>query len=245
MKEEMNPSTPDAAFSRLELVMVLATVGLLAGLALPLLANNKFRSEQVSCLSNLRQAGHALHLWANEHGDRNHWWTHIRDGGTYYTPGDPTPTTWSPIDRNNAWFQWAFISNELRTPKILVCRADQPKVIANTFTDFYNLPTFKNGAVSYFIGLHSFFASPRSILSGDRNVRWGGLNNGCSAQVGLTYTLNVPNSFVRWTNAIHGTTGNLLFTDGGVEQMSIRGLERAVNFPAQNENGSLHFIVPP
>ena len=158
MKKERNHSASEkTAFTRLELVMVLATTGLLAGLALPLLGSTKSRSDQVSCLSNLRQIGHAFHLWANEHGDKNPWWTAIRDGGSYVSPGEILPPGWAPA-RNNAYFQMAFISNELRTPKILVCPADPRKAIADTFTDFYNGPTYKNNAVSYFIGLHSFFA---------------------------------------------------------------------------------------
>ena len=242
MKKERNHSASEkTAFTRLELVMVLATTGLLAGLALPLLGSTKSRSDQVSCLSNLRQIGHAFHLWANDHGDKNPWWTAIRDGGSYVSPGETLPPGWL---RNNPYFQMAFVSNELHTPKILVCPADPKKIIATTFIDFYFRPTYENNAVSYFIGLHSFFASPHSILSGDRNFRFDSLNAGCSAGVGLVQTLNFPNTSTEWSNAIHGLTGNLLFTDGAVEQVSSTGLRKAVNLRDQNENGSLHFIVP-
>src|SRR5262249_27832366 len=140
--------------------------------------------------------------------------------------------------RNNPWYQMAFISNELNTPKILVCPADNKKVVANNWSPNqaggFLTPTYKNAAVSYFLGLHSFFASPRSILSGDRNIRWDALSGGCSSGVGLTETINLPTSSVEWTTAIHtihGTSGNILFTDGGVEQLSIAGLRKALNLP--------------
>src|SRR2546423_1347175 len=124
MKTSRSPFPPDKGFSRLELVVVLATLFLLAAVALPGLANNRARSEQVSCLSNLRQIGHAFHLWANDHGDKNHWWTPISEGGTYLAPGETAPWPFGPSLRNNSYFQFAWISNELATPQILVCPGD-------------------------------------------------------------------------------------------------------------------------
>ncbi len=246
-----NQSSSQRAFTRLELMMVLVTLAVLAGIALPVLAGNRSRSEQVSCLNNLRQIGHAFHVWANDHGDRNPWWTPIREGGTYNAPGDPV-VPWLGL-RNNAWFQMAWISNELATPKILVCPSDQGvgggRNMASDFSDFaeggFLYAASKNRSVSYLIGIHSFFGSPRSILSGDRNIRFDSLNSGCSSQIGLVSVLNYPNSSVLWTNAIHGRTGNILFTDGGVEQSASSGLREALNHPGQSENGSAHFISPP
>ncbi len=246
-----NHSPSPRAFTRLELVMVVATLALLAGVALPVLASTRYRSEQISCFNNLRRIGHAFHLWANDHGDKNPWWTSIRDGGTYNAPGDPV-VPWLGL-RNNAFFPMAWISNELATPKILVCPSDQgvgaARKMASDFSasadvGFMN-PAFKNSAMSYLIGLHSFYESPRSILSGDRNMHIDTYNGGCATQVGLVAALSYPNSSVVWTNAIHGSNANLLFTDGGVEQLSTSGLRDAVNNPSQVDNGSLHFISPP
>src|SRR5438477_5215559 len=171
MKRTMEYSNSQRAFTRLELVMIVATLVLLAGVAFPLLAGTRARSEQVSCFSNLRQIGHALQVWASDHGDRNPWWTPVREGGSYNAPGDPAPP-WLGL-RNNAWFQWAWISNQLGTPKILVCPSDRdigaPRRMASNFS--YNpdggflSPAFRNNSVSYFVGLHSIYDDPRSILS--------------------------------------------------------------------------------
>ena len=38
---------------------------------------------------------------------------------------------------------------------------------------------------------------------------------------------------VYWTNAIHGETGNILFADGAVEQLSAAGLQRAIGSPTR------------
>jgi len=236
-------------FTRLELVTIVATLVLLAGVALPLLASTRARSEQVSCFSNLRQAGHACQVWANDHGDRNPWWTPIREGGYYDAPGDPAPVAWTFGDRNNVWFQWAWYSNQLSAPNILACPADKRvgalRVIAENWGfGPAGIRTIQNSACSYPIGLHSLYESPRSILSGDRNIRFSSFGNTC-AHIAVVQVLNYPYTGAGWTNAIHGLTGNLLFTDGSVEQCSATDFQRAVNGPFPNDIGSLCFNVPP
>ena len=241
---------PEDGFTRLELAMLMAAVLMLATVTLPILASTRNRSEQLTCLSNLRQAGHAFQLWANEHGDRNPWWTSISEGGSYQAPGDPSPT-WLGL-RNNAWFQWAWISNQLATPKILVCPRDQGVGAARRMaSDFSTDPNtgfvsagFRNLAVSYLIGLHSIYDSPRSLLSGDRNMRFNSVNGTCSAGIGLVEVLNKPFIGVGWTNAIHGQAGNVLYTDGSAEEISARDFQRVVP-PDQDGNGGLHIVVPP
>ena len=234
----------DRAFTRLELVMIVATLVLLAGVALPLLAGSKQVSERTVCFSNLRQMGHAFHLWANDHGDRNPWITPVGEGGTF--------GSLNPI-KNNAWWQMQSISNELVTPKILVCPSDllagDLRKMASDFSitnfngGFAALP-FRNNALSYIIGLHSVCSAPRSILSGDRNLTFDGINGSCATGVGDASVFSDPSSSAGWTNAIHGTSGDLLFTDGGVENLSTTGLRRAVNIPNQVDNGQHHFLAP-
>ena len=242
MNKKSHTRRADRAFTRLELAVVLATLGLLAAIALPVLAGSKAHSEQASCFSNLRQIGHAFHLWANDHGDRNPWLTPFNEGGTYNTP--------SPL-KNNAFYHIGSISNELVTPRILVCPADRegimPRIVAIDFSNnnpnggFWRLG-FQNRALSYTIGLHSFFEVPRSILSSDRNIKWSGLNNQCFTGVGEALTIN--SSTADWTNSIHVGTGNVLFNDGSVEQVSSFGLRRAVQ-DAKGDIRTLHFLAPP
>jgi type II secretory pathway pseudopilin PulG len=232
----------DRAFTRLELAVVLATLGLLAAITLPVLAGSRTHSEQANCFSNLRQIGHAFQLWANDHGDRNPWLTPWLEGGTAGTP--------NPL-KNNASFQMGSISNELGTPKILVCPADQgvfgkPRVTAIDFstTNFsggFSTLGFRDAALSYTIGLHSFFEVPRSILSSDRNIRWSGLNNNCFTGVGNASYVTVP--VAAWTNSIHVGTGNVLFNDGGVEKSSSSGLQQAIQ-EAKGDVRTLHFLAP-
>jgi len=236
-------SNLEQAFTRLELASVLSTLALLTAIALPTLGGNKARSEQALCFSNLRQIGHAFHLWASDHGDRNPWLTPVQQGGTYNTP-DPR--------KSDAWFQMSWISNELITPKILVCPSDvgvgADRKMATDFSSaeggFVRLG-FRSRSLSYVIGLHSFYDAPRSVLSGDRNFRPESLDNSCSTGVGAAWLLVYPNSSTVWTNAIHRETGNLLFTEGSVELSSNLGLRRAINVPNQVDNTGHHFLTPP
>src|SRR5207253_799805 len=82
-------------------------------------------------------------------------------------------------------------------------------------------PSYKNNAASYLIGLHSFYDDPRSVLSGDRNVRYDTIQTACSTGIGSTLGIFAdPRATPRWTNAIHGLSGNVLLTDGSVERFS-------------------------
>ncbi len=248
MKMMKDTLGPKRAFSRLELAVVVGTIALLAIVATSVLANDRSRSEQVVCLSNLRQMGHAFQLWASEHSEKAPWWTHISNGGSFQAPGDPTPP-WLG-SRGNAWFQFAWISNELSTPNILVCPSDvgvgSPRKIANDFSaspsgGFVN-PAYKNNAASYLIGLHSFYDNPRSVLSGDRNMRYDMAGVACTTGLGSTLGITFvdPNN-PRWTNAIHGLAGNVLLTDGSVERFSNFNEVYGGTFTV---DGSDHFLAP-
>lgn len=56
-------------FTLVELLTVMAIVGLLAGLLLPALSAARAKSRSTSCLSQVRQIGVALHVYVSESGD--------------------------------------------------------------------------------------------------------------------------------------------------------------------------------
>jgi prepilin-type N-terminal cleavage/methylation domain-containing protein/prepilin-type processing-associated H-X9-DG protein len=58
------------AFTLIELLVVIGIVGTLAALLLPALASAKEKVRRASCISNLRQVGIAIHLYADEHDGR-------------------------------------------------------------------------------------------------------------------------------------------------------------------------------
>jgi prepilin-type N-terminal cleavage/methylation domain-containing protein len=68
----MNPGRTDRrrGFTLLELLAVIATIGTLAALLLPILSKAKIRAQQTNCLSNLRQLGVAWMSYAQDSNGR-------------------------------------------------------------------------------------------------------------------------------------------------------------------------------
>src|SRR5258706_4086701 len=135
----------DLAFTRIELLFCLLGAALLIVPAISLLASNKSESQRIICFNNLRQVGHAFQVWASEHNEMLPWQVPPADGGT---DGHPLGA--------NLWFQFTTISNQLGTPRTLVCPANPlttkaAKTWGNEPGGGFLSPVYRNNAVSYFI----------------------------------------------------------------------------------------------
>src|SRR3989442_164 len=176
------------AFTRVEVLILAATVALLALLSLPLGARQQTvstRSEQLVCMANLRHIGRAYQLWASDHDDQNPYLLDPSQGGIR-----------GVLAANNVWYQFAWLSNELATPKVLVCPSDTNTIrIARDFSfsadgGFLN-PSYRNNAASYFLSLHAFRDNPHAILAGDRNLQASSTGGACSSS-GLSSVSSLP-----------------------------------------------------
>ncbi|MFO0974478.1 MAG: prepilin-type N-terminal cleavage/methylation domain-containing protein, partial [Phycisphaerae bacterium] len=109
-KERIGRHAPPAgrAFSLLELLVVVAIVALLVGMIAPALGAARVRGRGAVCLSNLRQLGVGMAMYANDFGDRClplaywateeigtgpvvYWWGTNESGQVDHTRGFMTP----------------------------------------------------------------------------------------------------------------------------------------------------------
>ena len=118
-KSRRNRRSKANGFTLIELLVVIAIIGVLAMLLLPSLARAKSKSQQISCLSNLRQIGIALNLYLPDSENR---FPDRRDLKNFlgYKPW----STWPPSDPRAGWASIVF-SNEISTEKIWFCPALQ------------------------------------------------------------------------------------------------------------------------
>jgi type II secretory pathway pseudopilin PulG len=235
MKLASHPPLP-AAFTRLEALAVLAVLFLLAAAILPALAGNRVRSDRVLCANNLRQIGMAFQLWGNDHGEQQPWEVLPGDGGTLRHPLSP-----------NVWYHFAWMSNELATPKILFCPTDTGDA-ARDFTGDpsggYLHPNFANRATSYFLAHYGLSFLPSYIIAGDRNMS-ADSSVSCSRFVSSFSAVFSGNlSSLKWNSALHNNAGNALAQDGRVEQWTSAQFRRGMQGVAVEDNSSFHFITP-
>lgn len=63
------PSRNERAFTLMELLVVMAIIGILAALLVPVLGKAKQKASQTACLNNLRQLGVGMKLYVDNHRD--------------------------------------------------------------------------------------------------------------------------------------------------------------------------------
>jgi hypothetical protein len=137
------------------------------------------------------------------------------------------------------------MSNELSTPKVLICGSDERNAHTNwafgpgttrlLSTANNDNGYFGNIKVSYFLGVDANDNFPQMFLAGDRNIYGQGPNG--SATLPATFPNNgygnnsctsygMGTNFVNgaltpcWTDKMHQKNGNVLICDGSVQQWS-------------------------
>jgi hypothetical protein len=106
---------------------ILATL-VFAALLLPALSQAKNKAQSINCVNNLKQIGLAARMWAMDNNDQFPFNVSTTNGGTM----ELCRRGADGYDAN-AYLHFEVMSNELNTPKILVCVADSSKTAAADF----------------------------------------------------------------------------------------------------------------
>ena len=192
-----------SGFTLLELLLVIAIIAVLAALLLPSLGKAKLQAMRANCVNNLQQLGIAFHSFAHDHGGKFPMLVSTNDGGTLISD---LGTTGVPYEIAPAYQHLQALSNELVTPKILICPAD-------VRTPAEKFARLQNDNVSYLVAVNAPLGKSTAVLSGDRNIA-------AATATGILQTDGDESPRFRWTDEIHKTQGNLLFADGHVEKQN-------------------------
>ncbi len=113
MKRPTRNTVRTAAFTLIELLVVIAIIAILASLLLPALSKAKDKGTAAACLSNTKQIGLALTMYADENRDAfpNQWWA---VGPYKNAQGKACGGEWQRTPAS-------MLSNYTGAPKIWVC----------------------------------------------------------------------------------------------------------------------------
>lgn len=117
------PCFPSAAFTLVELLIVLAIVGILAGLLLPVFSRAREAGRSAACLSNLHQVGVALQLYVQDNRNR----MPVMYDALFSTNNAPTNMQ-KTVD--------VVLTNYLGSTNILKCPSDREGVFERTRSSY-------------------------------------------------------------------------------------------------------------
>ena len=175
-------------FSLVELLVVIGIIALLVGILLPVLSRAREESKKTACLSNLRQLGQGMLMYANEHRDR-------------LPNGNPPGTAKSYAGTNVVLTNLSVVY--LKNAGVFHCPSDNDPTPPVIETADYTLPN--SARVSY--DFYSVYWQPEH---GPKVARLHG-------QAPLAWDLD-GGSAKPQADQNHGTKGgNVLFADGHAE----------------------------
>lgn len=196
------------ALTRIDVVVIIFVVLIiLAVVLLPVLAAANRRSSRIGCIGNLGRINIPFRVWEDDHNNQYPMSISITNKGAMELAAT-----------GNVAGCFQVMSNELSTPKILICPQDTIHTIATNFQNDFN-----NSHISYFINPDASEGYPQEIMLGDANLAI----NGIPVKSGL---VAFPSgASVSFTAARHIHVGNIGYADGSVAEVSSTGLQQALD----------------
>jgi prepilin-type N-terminal cleavage/methylation domain-containing protein len=221
------------AFTLIELLVVIAIIAILAAMLLPALAAAKKKAQKINCVNNLKQVGLAVRIWEGDNNDTYPMGIAPNAGGPSCLAYPSTSGTifnsqtagWTSgaLGQYGASAVFQCMSNELSTPKIVVCTSDT-KTANSNFVFVSQIVGFNNTAVSYFVGRDATESNPQGILSGDRSISSALNPTVCFSNAVVALGTNGAANLAWTSGMMHDKTGNIGLADGSVQSTTSSGL---------------------
>jgi prepilin-type processing-associated H-X9-DG protein len=213
------------ALTLTEVLVVIFVIAFAVALLLPALAAAKRKHARIGCVSNLKQIGIAYRLWEGDNNGKYPMAVSVTNGGAMEL-----------VATGNVAACFQVMSNELSTPKILLCPEDTHRTYATNFST-----GFSGAHISYFISADAVEIYPQMILDGDDNL----LVDGKPVQPGI---LNLrTGTTIAWTKDRHHGNGNIGMADGSAQQVTGDGLNSAVvssTSGTPTNNATSRWLIP-
>jgi len=186
------------ALTRVEVSAIAAVTCALLCVALVWAVQAWRRAKSICCVCNLEQVSLSFLTWKGDHYGEFPMQVSVTNGGAMELV----------INGKNVWPAFQVMSNELSTPKVLVCPRDANRRYATNFAS-----GFGDSNISYFVNLDATGTDPHRLLCGDDNLTVDGAR-------ALSGILNLwTNSIIAWTKERHDGLGNIGLADGSVRQV--------------------------
>lgn len=189
-------------FSFFEVLFAIAVLSLVAALLLPRIAHKNDKNGIIYCMMNVRQISVSYILWAGDNRAKFPMEVSVTNGGAMEL-----------VAKGNVAACFIAISNQLGSPKLLICPNDLWHIAATNFG-----PDFNNSHISYFADLDASMNPMRGILVGDANFAVHGVPVASGI---LQLSTNLP---IAWTLNRHPRGGTVGFVDGHAQEVINSGL---------------------